>query len=84
MARRRYRRSEPTRRAVGPASRRIQPGKSLIGTGAVAASQTSRPAGQERVGAQTVQASSPTAKSQSAWEQLHEALGSKFKWPWDR
>jgi len=52
MPRRRYEEGEPTRRAVGPAARRIRPGTSLIGTRAVAATQTSRPAGQERMGMQ--------------------------------
>jgi len=68
MARHKYHRDEPTRRAVGPASRRIRPGTSLIGTRAVAATQTSRPAGQERVGMQPH--AGAVATNVKPWEEM--------------
>ena len=70
MAKRRYEKSEPTRRAVGPAARRIQPGRSLIGTRAVAAGQTSRPAGQERAGMQSHAGASPQSVAPQSWENM--------------
>ena len=71
MARHKYKRDEPTRRAVGPASRRIQPGTSLIGTRAVAATQTSRPAGQERVGMQPHAGSTASnVQPNKPWEEM--------------
>ena len=71
MARHKYHKDEPTRRAVGPASRRIRPGTSLIGTRAVAATQTSRPAGQERVGMQPhAGATASNIQPNKPWEEM--------------
>ena len=91
MARHKYDRDEPTRRAVGPAARRLRPGRSLVGRGAVKTEAVQGPSvreGQNRVGPQAVQFSAPTAQSQrqgtGAWERLHRALGVEFKWPWEK